>query len=434
MAQDFAHVSNFTGPVTSTDNAIARYDGTTGMFVQNSELLVADTTGEITRATVGADLILDGNTIFNPDLQLVAADFPNATTLYGQNMDSASADAVAGNYTGGTFGTAKTFVVRGAELTAAADVLGDTSHYCVFGGSAYLECTDATIIAATGTFSVPIWVYQANWATTAADGIVSCTSANMQNGWEMKLTTTEDLTVCTYKANATAVMTLTASTAGLSAGWHHICWVHTNVASDKLYIDGNLVASAADTTNDYVAGGLELCLGASNNHTALLTGRLDEFALHSATALTADQVKAIYARSAKKFAVKDANTNVFIPELNVASGVYTPMLTAQANCDGTPTMYPAIWARNGDKITVFFRVNINPTTATGTDTYITFTLPIACATTPTLYGSASGNSPAGVAYQAAIIYPASATELYLNFNAMNVTSSDFRGSFSYVLN
>jgi len=398
--------------------------GAAGVNVDN----VLNKDGGVSNATAGSNLGLQGSEVIDSDNQLVAADFPNAVTLYGQNMDSASADGVAAAYTGGTFGTAKTFTVRGAELTAAADVLADATHYCVFGGSAYLESTDATIKAATGTFSVPIWVYQADWATTAADGIVSCTSANMQNGWEMKLTTTEDLTVATYNANATATMTLTANTAGLSVGWHHIVWVHTNAASDKIYIDGNLAAGATDTSNTYAAGGLELCLGASNNHTALLTGRLDEFALHSATALTDDQVRQIYARSAKKFAVKDANTNVIIPQ-NCSSGVYTPTLTNTTNVAAS-TAYACPWSRIGGVVTVGLKVDIDPTSAAPTNTVLDFTLPIACTATPTGAGSAGS----GATIQGGAILPSSATQMKLQFQAESTANVEWEGTFQYVIN
>lgn len=39
--------SGVTGPGLSTDNAIARWDGTTGAVIQNSPVTVADTTGNI---------------------------------------------------------------------------------------------------------------------------------------------------------------------------------------------------------------------------------------------------------------------------------------------------------------------------------------------------------------------------------------------------
>lgn len=41
------------GPSSSTDNAIVRFDGTTGKLVQNSAVTIADTTGQITWGTGG---------------------------------------------------------------------------------------------------------------------------------------------------------------------------------------------------------------------------------------------------------------------------------------------------------------------------------------------------------------------------------------------
>lgn len=45
------------GPVASTDNAIARFDGTTGKVIQNSVLIIDDTTGNITGPAAGFKII-----------------------------------------------------------------------------------------------------------------------------------------------------------------------------------------------------------------------------------------------------------------------------------------------------------------------------------------------------------------------------------------
>jgi hypothetical protein len=44
---DYA-IGAMTGPSSSTDNAVARFDGTTGQILQNSSVTIADTTGDIT--------------------------------------------------------------------------------------------------------------------------------------------------------------------------------------------------------------------------------------------------------------------------------------------------------------------------------------------------------------------------------------------------
>lgn len=58
-----AGAGDVVGPASSTDNAVARFDSTTGKLIQNSAVTVADTTGMITTPdagglTIGADVLL----------------------------------------------------------------------------------------------------------------------------------------------------------------------------------------------------------------------------------------------------------------------------------------------------------------------------------------------------------------------------------------
>ena len=43
-----AGAGDVTGPASSTDNAVARFDGTTGKIIQDSAVTIADTSGDIT--------------------------------------------------------------------------------------------------------------------------------------------------------------------------------------------------------------------------------------------------------------------------------------------------------------------------------------------------------------------------------------------------
>jgi hypothetical protein len=56
-----AVAGDVVGPASSTDNAIVRFDGTTGKLIQNSAVQIDDTTGRITPTTSNANLIIDGN-------------------------------------------------------------------------------------------------------------------------------------------------------------------------------------------------------------------------------------------------------------------------------------------------------------------------------------------------------------------------------------
>jgi hypothetical protein len=172
-----------------------------------------------------------------------------------------------------------------------------------------------------------------------------------------------------------------------------------------------------------------LDIGAFLNHANILTGAMDEVFLHQGTALTADQVKGIYARSAKKFAVKNANANVFIPELNVASGVYTPTVASVSNLD-TFTAYPCIWSRNGNIVTVSIKVAAKAT-AQPASYGASVTLPIACAATPTAWGCVN-NYQSGVG--GAVVYGASATTIIFSGYTTSTSAGYWTGMFQYALN
>ena len=93
------------GPASSTDNAVVRFDGTTGKLVQNSAVTIADTTGDITggkyngltiSTTTGTFTIANGKTL--------AVD--NTLTFVG--TDSSTVSFGAGGtvlYSGGALGT-----------------------------------------------------------------------------------------------------------------------------------------------------------------------------------------------------------------------------------------------------------------------------------------------------------------------------------------
>jgi len=55
----FPAFGDVSGPASSTDNAIARYDGTTGKLIQNSAVTIDDTTGSMTFTGSGARILGD---------------------------------------------------------------------------------------------------------------------------------------------------------------------------------------------------------------------------------------------------------------------------------------------------------------------------------------------------------------------------------------
>lgn len=54
-------IGDVDGPASATDNAIARFDGTTGKLIQNSTITLSDTSGTFTQNTVNGNIILSPN-------------------------------------------------------------------------------------------------------------------------------------------------------------------------------------------------------------------------------------------------------------------------------------------------------------------------------------------------------------------------------------
>lgn len=89
---------NVTGPATSTDNAVARYDGTTGQLIQNSNLVVDDPApdGIVVHTDDRVDALTDGLVVRPGDPSGIATGPGARLTLRGGN-----AGPVAAGFAGG---------------------------------------------------------------------------------------------------------------------------------------------------------------------------------------------------------------------------------------------------------------------------------------------------------------------------------------------
>lgn len=110
------------GPASSTDNAVARFDGTSGKIIQNSAVTIADTTGDITggkyngltvSTTTGTFTLTNGktfavqNTVTLAGTDSTTMTFPSTSaTIAGLSISQSFTGAnTFYNSTGQTFGT-----------------------------------------------------------------------------------------------------------------------------------------------------------------------------------------------------------------------------------------------------------------------------------------------------------------------------------------
>lgn len=147
------------GPASATDDAVVRFDGTTGKLVQNSAVTIADTTGDITGgkynkvtitspATSATLTIADGKTLTaNNTLTLAGTD---ATTMTFPGTST----TVAGLGIAQTFTQDQT-IAGNLTLNAQGDVRfadSDSSNWVAFQGPATITSNVTwTLPSADGT-------------------------------------------------------------------------------------------------------------------------------------------------------------------------------------------------------------------------------------------------------------------------------------------
>jgi hypothetical protein len=155
---DFVEVSSgyVDGPASSTDNAVARFDGTDGKTIQNSVVIIADTTGNMSGVgTLGVGAITTSGALVGA----VSQDAFNtvSTTL---NLGGAATTVNIGAATG-TLTVANATLAAKAVTATAVTNSALTATRLVYSGTAGLEVDSAnltfngTILTSTG-FAGPL--------------------------------------------------------------------------------------------------------------------------------------------------------------------------------------------------------------------------------------------------------------------------------------
>jgi hypothetical protein len=196
------------GPASSTDNALARFDSTTGKLVQNSVGILSDT-GDLTgiaAITMSGALTLSGNIAFTGTGNRITGDFSNATTanrvaFQSSTVNGSTALGVIPNGTGGT---------GQINLFSSSDP-GNSSVLSLLTAAALVESRLQSGITGTGTY-LPMTFF-----TGGSERLRIDTSGNVGVGTSSP---SSRFAVVDPVGSATSISFL-GSPDGLTTNWRH---------------------------------------------------------------------------------------------------------------------------------------------------------------------------------------------------------------------
>lgn len=207
------------GPASATDNAVVRYDGTTGKLVQNSAVTIADTTGDITAGKYNTVAISGSSTPTLTVTGTTAVSGTNTgdqTSIVGITGTKAQFDTAVSDggivFVGDVISTTNFASTTSAQL---AGVISDEtgSGALVFGTSPDLttpDINDATADSLTaGTTSAGVLLKNNAGTTVASFGVGSSSSTNIALSGTVALGTN----------NITMTGSLAATGARVTKGW-----------------------------------------------------------------------------------------------------------------------------------------------------------------------------------------------------------------------
>lgn len=173
---------NVTGPGSSTDNAVVRFDGTGGTLIQNSAVTIADTTGDITggaynKVTITAPAsgstltIADGKTLTSSNtLTFAGTDGSTLNVGAGGTLGSLAllSAAPAGTLTGSTLASGVTASSLTSVGTISSGTWNGTAIAVFYGGTGAGTFTDGGVLIGNGTSAI-----QSTSAGTAGQVLIS---------------------------------------------------------------------------------------------------------------------------------------------------------------------------------------------------------------------------------------------------------------------
>jgi hypothetical protein len=204
---------NVVGPASATDNAIARYDSTTGKLIQNSLVIIGDT-GSVTgvNALTAESLVINNNATLGSSNTDTLEVLSRITTDLEPNANNSKDIGTSGrNWRDGFFG-------RNLD-TVNLSVTGTTT----FDGS---QGTSGQVLTSAGTGATPTW-------TTPTTGTVTSVAATAGTGISVSgspITSSGTLTITNTAPDQTVVLT---GGTGISTSGTYPSFTVTNTAPDQ---------------------------------------------------------------------------------------------------------------------------------------------------------------------------------------------------------
>jgi hypothetical protein len=168
------------GPASSTDNAIVRFDGTTGKLIQNSTVTIADTTGDI---TTNGDIAVNGGDITTTVGAGGIANLYNSNAIGTINIGNSVVTEVNIGNTSGSRVQIKSPTIVGANTTQAVfNTVATTVN--AFGAANALNMGSFTGVTTLGNdLSMLGQTIKINTAGAAADNFIYFNNTNESLKW-----------------------------------------------------------------------------------------------------------------------------------------------------------------------------------------------------------------------------------------------------------
>jgi hypothetical protein len=208
------HDGDVVGPASATDNAVARFDTTTGKLIQNSLVLIGDT-GSVT----GVNALTAESLVINNNATLGSS---NTDTLEVKSRITSDLDPNTNNANDiGSSGRNWRDAFFGRTLhTVNVEITGTTS----FDGS---QGTSGQVLTSAGTGNTPTWATPTTGTVTSVD-LTASTGISVSGG---PITGSGSITVTNTAPDQTVV--LTAGT-GISTSGTYPNFTVTNSAPDQV--------------------------------------------------------------------------------------------------------------------------------------------------------------------------------------------------------